>query len=339
MKTAGQILKQLDSRGEFAETKASSVDSLLDVQAWRRLETFLFQNQILSTLAVPKEVNVVLAHPKTGGNALHDAIIKARQDVGQSLHTHYTVPYAANFSTAAMTNRLSGQFAEGREEDVRRLYLHSEMNARLAEFASHWLKSHVPVPLGEPLPENVYDRERRAELPRTNVIISVREPVACCLSGYFQIMYDTSTKDLPNERIHEDLTRLFRQTFPLNQLHWWNLQVKKFFGLDFLDLPFDRDRGWHIYHFTRVSFLVIRQENFGEAPVALGKLFDMPATLIGIGHENAAADKEEIASLYARAKNGLKFDEAQLEQLYDNPWFKHFYTTEEEQVFRSVWMR
>ena len=340
MKAADNILNQLKSSGRSqSATTPSPLDALLDLEAWQRLETFLFQNQLLSSLAVPKEVNIVLSHPKTGGNTLHDAVARARRGVGQVLHTHYTVPYAANFSTSAMSSRLAGQFSDGNMEDLHRLYLHSEMNARLAEFSAHWLRTHVPLPLGGLLPANVYDRERRSALPRTNIIISLREPVSCCLSGYFQIMFDTSAKDLPNEKVHEDLTRLFRQTFPLNQLHWWNMQVKKFFGSDFLELEFDRGRGWHHYHFPGVSFLVIRQENFQDAPVALAKLFDMPAELVEIGRENAAADKREISALYSRAKEGLRFDKEQLDQLYDNVWFRHFYTSEEEKEFRSVWMR
>jgi hypothetical protein len=88
-----------------------------------------------------------------------------------------------------------------------------------------------------------------------------------------------------------------------------------------------------------VSFLVIRQENFQDAPVALAKLFDMPAELVEIGRENAAADKREISALYSRAKEGLRFDKEQLDQLYDNVWFRHFYTSEEEKEFRNIWMR
>jgi hypothetical protein len=315
----------------------SVLDQWISVPFWQRLETFLFQNQILSPIAPPKEVNLVLSHPKTGGNSLHASVAAARKDIGQTMHSHYTKAYSANYSTKAMSSRLEGQFSNKSLEDLKNLYLHSEFNAKLAEFAAHWLKAHLFLPLQKQFHDSVYEKERRPDLPRTNIIISVREPVACCLSGYFQIMHDTSVKDIPNEKIHEDITRLFKQTFPLNQFHWWNSQVKEFFSVDFLKLDFNKSRGWQIYHFPKVSFLIIRQENFNQAPEALGQLFDMPSELIDIGRENAADDKKEISQLYQRAKDGLKFGSQQLDQLYRNPWFERFYTREEEIAFREIW--
>lgn len=315
----------------------SLVNEWISIPFWQQLETFIFQNQILSPIAPPKEVNLVLSHPKTGGNSLHASVAAARKGIGQTMHSHYTKAYSANYSTTAMSNRLAGQFSDQSFEDRRSLYLHSEFNAKLAEFAAHWLKVNLVLPLPNQLPADVYKRERRSDLPRTNIIISVREPVSCCLSGYFQIMHDTSVKDIPNEKIHEDMSRLFKQTFPLNQLHWWNAQIKEFFGVDFLKINFNKRRGWQIYHFPGVSFLLIRQENFKQASEALGELFDMPSELIEIGRENAADDKKEIAQLYQRAKGGLKFGSNQLDQLYRNSWFENFYTPEEEIMFREMW--
>lgn len=285
----------------------------------------------------PREVNVVLSHPKTGGNSLYYAAARARERVGRTVHTHYMSPPSAGFSATALADRLPGQFADASAQDMERLHWHSEFNAAVAEFARHWVQQQVPLPLTGLKPESHYDKARRADLPRTNVIIGVREPIACCLSGYFQVMSDTSLRAVPTEKIVADLRNIFKRTFPINQAMWWANQVHRFFGVDLLDLPFDRERGWQIHHFDRVSFLIVKQERFDRVPQAMSRLFDMPSTMISIGQENAAADKGELSELYAAARRGVRFGEGDFEQLYGNRWFRRFYTDEEEREFRNVW--
>jgi hypothetical protein len=312
-------------------------DTLFDPVAWRKLERFFADNLIQTPLFSPKEVNIILSHPKTGGNALYYAAERARENVACAMHTHYMSPPATQFVTDAIVSRLQGQFSAQDEQDIRNLYWHAEHNGQLAEYARHWVQKHVPLPLDPPLADSHFAKKRRADLPRTNIIVGVREPLACCLSGYFQVMADTSAKAIPNETVKVDLLRLLKRTHPVNQFHWWRNQIQLFFGRDLLSEEFDRARGWHLYHFRNISFLVIKQEAFEQVPTAMAALFGMPKELITIEHENAAADKEEVSQLYQRAKTGLRFDRATLDQIYENRWFKHFYTEEEEAAFRERW--
>lgn len=341
----GELARRLDALGTHITTLSEQVanlqqkllDTIYDPTTWRKFEKFLCDNLISTPLFSPKEVNIILSHPKTGGNALYYAAERARETVACAMHTHYMAPPATKFATDALVERLKGQFSAEDEQDLRSLYWHSEHNGQLAEFARHWVRKHVKTPLKEPLGDSHFAKKRRADLPRTNIIIGVREPLACCLSGYFQVMADTSAKELSNDVVKDDLLRLLKRTHPVNQFHWWRNQIELFFGRDLLSEDFDRERGWHIYHFNEVSFLVIKQEAFKHVPAAMASLFDMPAELISIGHENAAADKEEVSRLYQRAKEGLRFGQAVLDQVYQNQWFKHFYNEEEEAFFRGKW--
>jgi len=339
------LAKRVDALGlhiatlseQVANLQQNLLHTICDPTAWRKFEKFFCDNLISTPLFSPKEVNIILSHPKTGGNALYYAAERARETVACAMHTHYTAPPATKFATDALVERLKGQFSAEDEQDLRSLYWHSEHNGQLAEFARHWVQKHVKTPLKAPLGDSHFVKKRRADLPRTNIIIGVREPLACCLSGYFQVMADTSAKELSNNTVKDDLMRLLKRTYPVNQFHWWRNQVELFFGRDLLAEKFNRERGWHIYHFDEVSFLVIKQEAFEHVPAAMAALFDMPAELISIGNENAAADKEEVSRLYQRAKEGLRFDEAVLDQVYQNRWFKHFYNDDEEALFRGKW--
>jgi hypothetical protein len=336
--TMESLSARLDSLAtQISRLEKGLLDCLQDPAVWRKLDRFFAENLILSPLFSPKEANIILSHPKTGGNSLYYATERARENVGCTMHTHYLAPPATMFSANSIFSRLQGQFKEKNLQDLGKLYWHSEFNGQLGEFARHWVRKNVPLPLGEKLDPSHFTKIRRADLPRTNIIIGVREPISCCLSGYFQVMADTSAKELPNETVRADILYLLQRTFPLNQLHWWRNQVELFFGKDLLAEEFDRERGWNIYHFKGLSFLVIKQEAFSQAPAAMSALFDMPAELINIGNENAAADKAEVAQFYERAKAGLRFDTRTLDQVYQNRWFTHFYTQKEETVFREKW--
>lgn len=170
-----------------------------------------------------------------------------------------------------------------------------------------------------------------------NIIASVREPVACYLSGYYQILGGTGFKKLSHEDVVRDVEGLIRSTKPVNQMLWWNREIKGRFGIDVLAMPFDKQRGWKIYESGRIRLLVVRQENFDALGDALGALFGVDSDKIRLFKRNTAAGKKKLAADYARKINDCALDGELLDQVYDNSWFQTFYTPEEEAVFREKW--
>ena len=271
----------------------------------------------------PAEINIVLSHPKTGGNTLESAVSMLRPQ-SRIYFTHYTKITTPSVASAGLQARLPSLGLSGSDLAARKLQRQVERNMQGAARAAKAARS-------------VISAGKSADSPRLNVITAVREPVACYLSGYFQILGDTGFRNVPAERVVEDISRMIRQTAPVNQLLWWNREIRDFFGFDILAHDFDHSCGWQKFDLESCRLLVVRQENFENLPEILASFFATPTRPLGRMKKNAAEDKGALAADYANKIRACVFQSDLLDQVYGNPWFRKFYSVDEENIFRHRW--
>lgn len=278
---------------------------------------------ITSPLGGPAEINIVLSHPKTGGNTLESAVSMLRPR-SRVYFAHYTKITPPSVASAGLQARLPSLGLSRRDLGARKLHRQVARNMQGAARAAEAARS-------------VISAAKSAGSPRLNIISAVREPVACYLSGYFQVLGDTGFRDIPTERVAEDIAKMIRQTAPVNQLLWWNREIRDFFGFDILAQDFDYSRGWQKYDLESCRLLVVRQENFETLTDILASFFDTPTRPLGRLKKNAAEDKGALAPDYAEKIKKCVFQSDLLDQVYGNPWFRKFYSEEEENIFRRRW--
>jgi hypothetical protein len=185
--------------------------------------------------------------------------------------------------------------------------------------------------------------------PTINLVVGVREPIANVVSYIFQLIADSSRwAEFGDEKWrqflqnpHETLplqTRAVGQPWPLVQQAWWKEHMENVFGLDFLALDFDKERGWHIYDFGSVRFLVIRLESFSRLPQALSQFYDMPLEFVRsrIATVNVGAEKGSGVR-YQEFRSRVKLPTEVLDLAYGSRFASHFYTSEELASFRNRW--
>ena len=278
-------------------------------QCWRRCV------HLLST-----EVNIVLTHPKTGGNTL-EALVSRWRPYSKVLFGHRVRPASEEAVSVRLASILpSLQVTEASErtkltQNVRFTMMRAAAIAREID--------RVPPP---------------AKICRKiNILSAVREPIGCYVSGYFQIMGDVGFRDVPAEKIADDIIKMIRRSAPVNQLHWWREQISVGIGVDILDQKFPKQIGWHVCETERFRLLTIRQESFSSLPTAMEAFLGRPQWRVTKTHYNAAADKAHVARDYARKKREIKFPADVLDIVYNNKWFNAFYSPEEERGFRKQW--
>jgi hypothetical protein len=268
------------------------------------------------------EINIVLSHPKTGGNTLKTAVSELRPK-SSVYFAHYTNSIDPASPVAGLRQRLPSLELDNNLRGARKLHRQIRDNmrggAQVARFINEVCYGRNPKP------------------PSLNIIAAVREPVACYLSGYFQILGDTGFRKIPVERVSSDIERMMRQTAPVNQLLWWNREVRELLGFDILTQSFDRLQGWQLYELGRCRLLVIRQENFASLGRAFSELFGTDSAALAAIKSNAAEEKAFLSADYAEKAKQCVFSTELLDQLYHNPWFQTFYTPEEESSFRRHW--
>jgi hypothetical protein len=188
--------------------------------------------------------------------------------------------------------------------------------------------------------------ERRAQFGRPigYYITSVRDPLALALAGWFQ-GYDQHveqagraiTADYVRESMQMPPSVLSKDPFFYDGLDvWFDREFKETLGVDVFKQPFDHEQGYALFRENGVNVLVMRQENFGILSQALGELYDLPEQFFPTCDANRAKDKP-YADIYESIKKDLEFDDTVLDQFYDNPFCRHFYSETEVLGFRQKW--
>lgn len=281
------------------------------------------RHRIAIPLGRPAEINIVLSHPKTGGNTLESAVSMLRPR-SRVYFAHYTKITSPSVASAGLQARLPSLGLSRSDLGARKLHRQVARNMQGAARAAEAARC-------------VISSVKSAGSPRLNIISAVREPVACYLSGYFQVLGDTGFRDIPTERVAEDIAKMIRQTAPVNQLLWWNREIRDFFGFDILAHDFDHSCGWQKYDLESCRLLVVRQENFETLADILASFFNTTTPLVGAVKKNAAEDKGALAADYADKIKACVFQSELLDQVYRNPWFRKFYSEDEEKFFRRRW--
>ncbi len=278
-------------------------------QCWRRCV------HLLTT-----EVNIVLTHPKTGGNTL-EALVSRWRPYSKVLFGHRVRPASEEAVSARLASTLpSLQVSESSDrskltKNVKFTMIRAAAIAREIDRA--------------PSPGKIFRK--------INILSAVREPIGCYVSGYFQILGDVGFRDVPAEKIVDDIIKMIRRSAPVNQHHWWREQISAGIGVDILDQKFPKQIGWHVCETERFRLLTIRQESFSSLPTAMEAFLGRSQWRVTKMHYNAAADKAHVAGDYASKKRKIKFPADVLDIVYNNEWFNAFYSPEEERGFRERW--
>lgn len=302
----------------------------------------------MSYLFGQNEIHAVVTFPKTGGTTLVATLAELFPEKfipSAPFHTHLLVP-----SSQTLTSFF---------DDILAFTADTPWTAHDDLFPTGWdkklevghahrllLKERGCVPLDK---SQLNCRNVRRGRPERviNYLLTTRDPVAACVSFLFQFVSTwTRWGNLSDEALLRYLQSPTSPTlipsapgcpWPLVQETWWHEQIEQVFGLDFLSLDFDRDRGWHVYDFGRVRFLVVRLENFDRLPEALSTFYDLPLQRIHVLDSNIGEAKAESGERYRKFRARAKIPTELLDLAYGSRFAKHFYSDTELEGFRRRW--
>ncbi len=167
------------------------------------------------------------------------------------------------------------------------------------------------------------------------LIAGVREPMALHLSLLFEGWWLVA--DRPDDLDAESLRpRILDGTLCRYCDDWFADELGAVFGLDVYARPFPTERGWDIYENDAARALVIRQENLGSLPEALGALYGVEPATFAVATCNVAEDKA-YAAHYNTVKRSFRLTPGELDKVYAARSVRHFYSQQEIAGFRGRW--
>ena len=193
------------------------------------------------------------------------------------------------------------------------------------------------------------DSDRGTE--KWKFVTVVRDPVARNMSDFFQNLTVRQpgpnmfhvTSDWHNidvtfrtENI-QTLVKEFYEKFE-HEIHiqYFDSQFRKTLGIDLLDRPFDKNRGYGIFNGSDAEVLVLRLEDLkSSAAPAFREYLGLDS--LSLIHTNSTADKDAAGELYKLFKANIRFQKFYLDRIYNSKFVKQFYTAEQIHNFRNRW--
>jgi len=182
------------------------------------------------------------------------------------------------------------------------------------------------------------------------VITLVRDPFAIALSMFFELIdsgeieksYPELIKDGNLSATFEEFSELFHSACFKHIMYvekWFEIELKKVFGINVLDFPFDTEKGYSIIKKDNVELLILRTENLNSSFKKAIKEF-VGIEDIEMINDNVGEDKY-YSNVYKFLKDKFTLKEAYAMDIYNSDRIsglvRHFYSVKEIEEFISKW--
>jgi hypothetical protein len=175
---------------------------------------------------------------------------------------------------------------------------------------------------------------------RFHFVTSVRDPIGCAISQYFQYAAVNREKagiELPLE--HDAFIDRYER-YLRDDLYtdWFDDTYRSNFGFDFRAHPFDHRRGSLRFEGANLKLVILRQEDADDVREAeLGWLVGRDR-VEAISRLNETRHKPK-ARAYAAFLDAFVAPDRWLRAFYETTYAQHFYTPDEVAAFRAKWSR
>ena len=187
---------------------------------------------------------------------------------------------------------------------------------------------------------------RRSSSARWKVVTLVRDPVARNLSLFFYFVNAVARNFLISGTEHqikeraEFLWDCFREqqdemAYVGLMDEWFDVELRKTFGVDVFSSDFDKRAGYKIYSGERSDVLVIRLEDLDTVcRDALRMFLGLEITSFSSANVGSSLGYGQI---YEEFRNQCQFSSSYLDRLYNLRYMQAFYTPDEAGRLRERW--
>jgi hypothetical protein len=170
------------------------------------------------------------------------------------------------------------------------------------------------------------------------IITIVRDPIAREISSFFEA--NRLRLELKSMKI-EDLIEIFwkQKNLTNRQGNWLNNELNNYLGIDVYSIDFPKDKGHKIVRDNdkRIEILLLKLERFEkDLRNSLIEFFGLDEIIIKTRRRTQNTNYFDTYNLF---KNSIIFPTEFLEEIYGQPWIRHFYTEEEIEKFKIKWSR
>ena len=179
------------------------------------------------------------------------------------------------------------------------------------------------------------DRLKKMMSQKSGKIISlVREPIARQISNMWQNL-ENIYRYRQGADFRDVESYYFGEDFENYEFKWFDEEIKKNFGIDIYEYPFDKNKGYCSIKKGNLELLLIKAEKLNDLEQVIGEFLHIDG--FRLTNENIGNEKP-YRFAYRDYKKEFSISENKLYQIYfDNKYMKHFYTEQEREEFYLKW--
>lgn len=204
--------------------------------------------------------------------------------------------------------------------------VHSFNPERLAEARQRRARYNMGASLNIIESEALLEQMRSRPEHPIKLITLVRDPIAREISAMFETRWlaqhvlDEHGNFLVEKTVNYQIAQLTGPESCQSFFTWFDWQVRDVFGIDILETPFPKERGWQVYRNGAVEMLLIRLEDFSRiGPATIAEFLEMSGP---IEYPASRVRREES---YPLVRDRVKLPVEVCERLFRSPLMTHLY--------------
>ncbi len=172
------------------------------------------------------------------------------------------------------------------------------------------------------------------------IITMIREPIATDLSTVFQWIGSGVADRFFAERLRKGKTFLQAVSELMGKIQnrlfeWFEEELRELCGVNVLDYPFDKEKGYTIISSDNAEILLFKIEKITELENVIRDFAGVSE--FELQNDNVG-ERKEYAHIYKEVKKRMKLPAEYIEYYYCNhPYMEHFYSKEEQEIFLRKW--
>ncbi len=164
----------------------------------------------------------------------------------------------------------------------------------------------------------------------------VREPIDRNVSAFFEVLeFYTALEKKPkieSEELFEIFMKKLPHEYPIN---WFDMEIKKYIGIDIYDYPFDAENKFQIIEKENVRLLLVRTDATDEKKIA--SILKFSRTKISAIPRLNAAKHKYYKEDYDQFIKTNSFSKSYIYKLLDTKYVQHFFSKQEIDLLIKKW--
>ncbi len=174
------------------------------------------------------------------------------------------------------------------------------------------------------------------------IITLVRDPIATVLSRFFQDLHLQFIEGKKNDAIHRDmastyqhLQHCFENYLNLNYFAgWFDNELKRNFNIDVMHQDVDDSQPFFTFSNEQAKVILIKCEQLSSLDREIGEFLNLDNFVLKNSNE---AKNKWYSHIYQYFKQ--HYDFSNLFYMYDLPLYRHLYSEQEREDFKSKWQQ